>query len=88
MKHLTLRGNNPSWAVTGRAGRNMSRYNKLMERENAVMLQLAEIPEEFKRKLSEAKDRIRHTEKEKSRNRFPRLITLLSLRQKIKNLLS
>ncbi|MEC0483429.1 hypothetical protein ABE068_24915 [Bacillus glycinifermentans] len=65
VKYLTLRGNNPSWAVTGRAGRNMNRYNKLVDRENAVMLEFTGIPEEFKRKLSEAKDRIRHTKKEK-----------------------
>ncbi|MEH6974595.1 MULTISPECIES: hypothetical protein [Bacillus] len=65
VKYLTLRGNNPSWAVTGRAGRNMNRYNKLVDRENSVMLEFTGIPEEFKRKLSEAKDRIRHTKKEK-----------------------
>ncbi|MEC0685086.1 hypothetical protein P8888_19090 [Bacillus haynesii] len=65
MKYLTSRGNNPSWAVTGRAGRSMNRYNKLVDRENAVMLEFTGIPEEFKNKLSEAKDRIRHTKKEK-----------------------
>ncbi|KND06199.1 hypothetical protein CHCC20491_1837 [Bacillus paralicheniformis] len=65
LKYLTSRGNNPSWAVTGRAGRSMNRYNKLVDRENAVMLEFTGIPEEFKNKLSEAKDRIRHTKKEK-----------------------
>ncbi|MEC0765027.1 hypothetical protein P8898_22280 [Bacillus haynesii] len=80
VKHLTLRGNNPSWAVTGRAGHNMSRYNKLMERENAVMLQLAEIPEEFKRKLSEAKDRIRNTEKEKIKKQISQIDNIIEFK--------
>lgn len=80
VKYLTLRGNNPSWAITGRSGRNMSRYNKLMDRENAVMLQLAEIPKEFKRKLSDAKDRIRHTEKEKIKKQVSKIDNVIEFK--------
>ena len=32
IKQLTLKANNPSWAVTGRSGRNMDKYNREMER--------------------------------------------------------
>ena len=80
VKYLTLKGNNPSWAVTGRAGRNMSRYSRLLDRENAVMLQLAEIPEEFKRKLSEAKDRIRYTEKEKIKKQVSKIDNIIEFK--------
>lgn len=32
IKQLTLKANNPSWAVTGRSGRNMDKYNREMDR--------------------------------------------------------
>lgn len=32
VKQLTLKANNPSWAVTGRSGRNMDKYNREMDR--------------------------------------------------------
>lgn len=32
VKQLTLKANNPSWAVTGRSGRNIDKYNREMER--------------------------------------------------------
>jgi hypothetical protein len=52
VKWLDMKGKQPSWIVTGRAGLNVNKYNKTMERINNVMLELAELPNEFKDKLT------------------------------------
>ena len=38
VKELTLKANTPSWAVTGRSGRNMNKYNNAMDRLNTIQL--------------------------------------------------
>jgi hypothetical protein len=67
VKWLTMKGNNPSWVVTGRGNLNVSRYNKKMDRINNVMLDLAGLPEEFKKKLNYYKNKAYKEKKQKLR---------------------
>ena len=61
-KYLSHKANNPSWAVTGRGGMNINKYNKSMDRQTSLMLVLAEMPKELDElimsyKLKERKDK-------------------------------
>lgn len=60
---LTHRANNPSWAVTGRAGRNVRRDQKSMSRYDKLMSESIEIVDNFKESLSRSRNRIRTTER-------------------------
>ena len=48
---LTSKANNPSWAVTGRSGRDMNKYNKVMDRQHDLMGKKIELHEEFERRM-------------------------------------
>lgn len=61
-KYLIAKGNNPSWAVTGRGGRNMNKYNKAVERENKIMLELAALPDDFKKMIGSYKYKLKKLE--------------------------
>lgn len=64
-KMLTVKANNPSWAVTGRAGRNMSKYNKAMDRHHDLMGECVGLTERIEKKIRTAKQDIKRLEREK-----------------------
>lgn len=55
---LTNKANSPSWAVTGRAGRNASKDQKANDRCNKLLTESAEIVESFNRSLDRHSDKI------------------------------
>ena len=63
IKYLTHKGNNPSWAVTGRGGLNVTRYNKQLNRQDSMMLQLAELPKELEEFIAKYENKIRKDKK-------------------------
>ncbi|MGG2091268.1 hypothetical protein AB1283_00695 [Bacillus sp. S13(2024)] len=63
VSYLSAKANNPSIAVTGRSGRNMNRYNKLLDRQDKLMSQLSELLEDIKKSISYYENKIR-TDKE------------------------
>lgn len=63
IKYLTHKGNNPSWAVTGRGGLNVTRYNKQLNRQDSMMLQLAEMPKELEEFIAKYESKIRKDKK-------------------------
>lgn len=50
--YITHKANNPSWAVTGRAGRSASKDAKSNDRYNKLMLSINDIEENFKKTLT------------------------------------
>jgi hypothetical protein len=74
VKYLTTKGNNPSWAVTGRAGRNMSKYNKDMDRQDNIMMELASLPEEFNSLISKYKNKIKKDKLNKEKQQLQEAI--------------
>lgn len=57
--------NNPSWAVTGRAGRNSNKDRKHMTRHDNLMRELISLEDEYREKLSSLKGEIKRIEREK-----------------------
>lgn len=51
IKILNHRANNPSWAVTGRGGMNISRYNKMQDRYGNMLNQFSEMKKEFDNRM-------------------------------------
>ncbi|RNB59500.1 hypothetical protein EDM57_05000 [Brevibacillus gelatini] len=51
LKILNHRASNPSWAVTGRGGLNVSRYNKMQDRYDKYLGEAVKLSEEFKKKM-------------------------------------
>lgn len=62
--YLTVKGNNPSWTVTGRSGLNINKYNKGQNRVNNKMFKLSEIEDNFNKFLSKQKRILDKIEKE------------------------
>ena len=62
--YLTVKGQNPSWAVTGRSGLNINKYNKGQDRVNNKMFKLSEIEDNFNKFLSKQKRILDKIEKE------------------------
>lgn len=56
---VTHKANNPSWAVTGRSGLNVSKYNKAQDRYTKLMLKSNELIDNFNKQLDKAKSQIR-----------------------------
>jgi hypothetical protein len=59
IKQLENRANNPSWAVTGRAGRNVSRAEKANNRYDNLMREAIELDEKIKKDINRANRDIR-----------------------------
>jgi hypothetical protein len=59
IKYITHKANNPSWVVTGRGGMNVSRYNQKMSRQDKLMFELVELPEQMKEEINKYKNKIR-----------------------------
>jgi hypothetical protein len=64
---LRHNANNPSWAVTGRSGLNVNRYNKAMDRKDKLMRESIEIVEKFEDALDRARMNIRKEKVQKMR---------------------
>lgn len=64
LKILNHRANNPSWAVTGRGGMNVRRYNKMQDRYSNMLNKASEMDKEFKNRLNKFKDQIIREEQE------------------------
>lgn len=65
IKILNHRANNPSWAVTGRGGLNVQRYNKMQDRYGNMSSQLSDMKKEFDNRMDKFKTRICQLEKER-----------------------
>ncbi|MHB0943279.1 DNA methyltransferase family protein [Paenibacillus sp. ALE1] len=65
IKILNHRANNPSWAVTGRGGLNVQRYNKMQDRYGNMLSQLSDMKKEFDNRMDKFKTRIFQLEKER-----------------------
>lgn len=59
VKMLQHRANNPSWAVTGRSGLNVSRYNKMSDRYDKLMGESVELSNNMDKAIKRAKNDIR-----------------------------
>jgi hypothetical protein len=64
VKYLTHKANNPSWVTTGRGGMNVSKYNKSMNRQDSLMMELANLPKEFEGEMNKYKNKIRKDKEE------------------------
>jgi hypothetical protein len=62
-KYLSHRGNNPSWAVTGRGNLNVSRYDKARDRENNLINELVNIPKDFDKYINKYRNKIKQEQK-------------------------
>lgn len=56
--YLTVKSNNPSWAVTGRSGLNINKYNKGQNRVNNKMFALNDIENNFQKFLNKQKNEL------------------------------
>ena len=56
--YLTVKSNNPSWAVTGRSGLNINKYNKGQNRINNKMFALNDIEDNFNKFLDKEKNKL------------------------------
>lgn len=62
---LEHRANNPSWAVTGRGGLNVRRYNKKQDQLINKMKRESELIDNFNYKIDKFKNQIRNNQKQK-----------------------
>ncbi|MDP9675205.1 hypothetical protein J2W97_001188 [Paenibacillus jamilae] len=65
IKILNHRANNPSWAVTGRGGLNVQRYNKMQDRYGNLLSQFSDMKKEFDNRMDKFKTRICQLKKER-----------------------
>ena len=56
--YLTVKSNNPSWAVTGRSGLNINKYNKGQNKVNNKMFALNDIEDNFNKFLDKEKNKL------------------------------
>ncbi|MGM1044859.1 MAG: hypothetical protein ACQEXX_01795 [Bacillota bacterium] len=63
MKIISHRANNPSWAVTGRGGINVRRYNKKQEQYANMINKASDMMNEFNQRIDKFKDEIRREER-------------------------
>lgn len=70
IKQLQHRASNPSWAVTGRSGRNARRDEKMNNRYNNLLKESLEITNKFDKAISKAKRDIKQQEKEAVKKHF------------------
>jgi hypothetical protein len=64
IKWLSHKGNNPSWAVTGRGNLNVSRYNKAMDRQGNLLNELAALSKEFDQYMNKYRNKIKNDKQE------------------------
>jgi hypothetical protein len=65
VKRLKNKADNPSIWVTGRSGRNISRYNKLLNRYDKLMQEAIELTKQMDRAIERAKDEIRRDKEQR-----------------------
>lgn len=68
IKRLQHKANNPSWAVTGRSGLNVSRYNKMNDRYNKLLFDADTIINKLNKSINRAKNDIRKQHKQELEN--------------------
>lgn len=64
IKRLQHKANNPSWAITGRAGRNTNKDQKMNDRYNKMLTESNEIVDKFNKSVNRAKNDIRKQHKQ------------------------
>lgn len=70
IKQLQHRAENPSWAVTGRSGRDMRRDEKMNNRYNNLLKESLEITSKLDKAISKAKNNIKKFEKSAIKKHF------------------
>lgn len=68
IKRLQHKASNPSWAITGRSGLNVNRYNKMNDRYNNMLTASNEIVDKFNKSINRAKNNIRKQHKQELEN--------------------
>ena len=68
IKELQHKANNPSWAITGRAGRNVNKDQKMNDRYNKLLLNADEIVNKLNKAIDRAKNDIRKQHKQELEN--------------------
>lgn len=67
IKMLNHKANNPSWAVTGRGGLNVDRYNKKASQYDKMIGESSRLIDEFNSKIESFKNQIRRENKAKTK---------------------
>ena len=68
IKELQHKANNPSWAITGRAGRNVNKDQKMNNRYNKLLLNADEIVNKLNKAIDRAENDIRKQHKQELEN--------------------
>lgn len=68
IKRLQHKASNPSWAITGRSGLNVSKYNKMNDRYNKMLTESNEIVDKFNKLINRAKNEIRKQHRQELEN--------------------
>ncbi|MGO0861647.1 hypothetical protein [Clostridioides difficile] len=70
VKYLDYKSTNPTWATTGRSGRNATKDKKVNDRQNKLMLHCSDVKKKFYRICTKTKDKISKEKKSKERKEF------------------
>jgi hypothetical protein len=70
LARLTNKANNPSWVVTGRAGRNSSRDTKYNNRYDKLMQEYIDLENDYKSRISTLENKIYNDKKQQLRNKI------------------
>jgi hypothetical protein len=68
LSRLSNKASNPSWIVTGRAGRNSSRDAKFNSRYDKLMQEYIDLENDYKSRIDTLKNKIRNDKKQQLRN--------------------
>lgn len=86
MATLSNKASNPSWAVTGRSGRNMNKMNRAADRYNDLIGEGLEIVEEFENRLNIEARKIRTAARKKEAEEIKNTIVEIDFKVKQKEL--
>lgn len=70
VKYLDYKSTNPTWAVTGRSGRNATKDKKANDKQNKLMLYCSDVKKNFYRICNKTKNKINKEKKSKERKEF------------------
>ncbi|MGO0987444.1 hypothetical protein ACTPEW_16040 [Clostridioides difficile] len=70
IKYLNYKGNNPSWLVTGRGGRNSTKDQRTNDRQHKLMMNTIDMKDNFHKKCENTKDRIQKEKRLRERKEF------------------
>ncbi|MET3209943.1 UNVERIFIED_CONTAM: hypothetical protein ABIC26_002891 [Paenibacillus sp. PvR008] len=77
---LNHRANNPSWAVTGRGGLNVRRYNKMQDRYGNMLGEFSKMRQGFENKMNRFRDSVRQVEQDKIKKAVNNVTTTLEFK--------